>query len=156
MSLRPGKETLAGKRPDPMGESQTKQPRILIVEDEPELAELLSGFFRRHGFAARTAGDGLTACRLTEKFRPHLILLDILLPGMDGWEVCRMIRRVPDRSLAEIPIIMVSALDSPEDRAKGVALGADEYVPKPYLLRELLVRVKQVLAETGRTANGGM
>jgi DNA-binding response OmpR family regulator len=139
-----------------MSESRTKRPKLLIVEDEPELAELLSGFFRRHGFATRIAGDGLTACRLTEQFRPHLILLDILLPGMDGWEVCRMIRRVPDRSLAGIPIIMVSALNSPEDRDKGIALGAEEYIAKPYRLRELMSRVNRVLAETEGSANGSI
>jgi two-component system sensor histidine kinase/response regulator len=66
--------------------------RILIVEDEPELAELLDGFLQRNGFSTRIAGDGLTACRLTEEFRPHLILLDILLPELDGWEVCRLAR----------------------------------------------------------------
>jgi DNA-binding response OmpR family regulator len=119
--------------------------RILIVEDEPELAELLEGFLKRHGFSTRIAGDGLTACRMTEEFRPHLILLDILLPELDGWEVCRLIRRVPDRSLAGTPIIMVSALHSLEDRKKGLELGAEDYIPKPYSFRDLICRARQII-----------
>jgi DNA-binding response OmpR family regulator len=137
-----------------MSESRPDPSRILVVEDEPELAELLAGFLQRRGFATRIAGDGLTACRLTEEFRPHLILLDILMPGIDGWEVCRLIRRVPDRRLANIPIIMVSALNSPEDRSKGIELGAEDYIPKPYRFSELVTRIGEVLAQTRRPAKG--
>lgn len=117
-----------------------EQGKILIVEDEPELAELLERFLRRHGFSTAVAGDGLSACRLINTLRPDLILLDLMLPELDGWEVCRLIRKIPDPGLARIPIIMLSALHAAENRAQGLKLGANDYIAKPYSLKQVLQR----------------
>lgn len=123
------------------------QGRILIVEDEPELAELLERFLRNKGFATAIAGDGLSACRMINALRPDLILLDIMLPELDGWEVCRLIRKIPDRSLAGTPIIMLSALHATENRAHGLKLGANDYIPKPYSLKEIFQRSLKLIAQ---------
>jgi signal transduction histidine kinase len=120
--------------------------KILIVEDEEELAELLAYNLRKEGYSVLCAHDGLNACRLAGAERPDLILLDILLPDLDGWEICRLIRAHQDADLATTPIVMLTALGALDDRLKGLELGADAYLAKPYVLRELLVRVRQLLA----------
>lgn len=119
--------------------------KILIVEDEPELAMMLEHFLCGKGFIAAIAGDGLTACRMINAFRPDLILLDIKLPELDGWEVCRLVRKIPDRNLANTPIMMLSALVTEQDRAQGLKLGADDYMTKPYSLKEVEVRANKLI-----------
>jgi DNA-binding response OmpR family regulator len=119
--------------------------KILIVEDEPELAALLEHFLRNQGFVTATAGDGLTACRMINALRPDLILLDIKLPELDGWEVCRLVRKIPDHRLASTPIMMLSALATTQDRAQGIKLGANDYMTKPYSLKEIVLRANNLM-----------
>lgn len=121
------------------------QGRVLIVEDDVYIAELLGYWFRRAGFSTRTAEDGLAACSMVEQERPDTILLDLMLPGLDGREVCRLIRHHRDPHIAATPIIMLSALSSPEDKANGLLLGADLYLTKPYSIRDVLHATRSLL-----------
>ncbi len=118
------------------------RPTVLVVEDEPEVADILEFNLQKSGYQVLLAPDGLTACRLVAERRPDLILLDVLLPDLDGWEICRMIRSHPDRVIASTPVILVTALGSAEDRIRGLALGADDYVPKPFSVKEVLLRIE--------------
>jgi signal transduction histidine kinase len=135
----------------PVGNSATKGT-ILVVEDEPELSEILEFNLRRNEYRVHTAGDGLTACRLIAEKRPDLILLDILLPDLDGWEICRQVRLHPDPVVASTPIIMLTALGTLDYRLKGLELGADAYFPKPYSVKEVLLSVGSLIARARRTA----
>lgn len=119
--------------------------KILIVEDEPELALLLEHFLKSKGFVTAIAGDGLTACRMINALRPDLILLDIKLPELDGWEVCRLVRKIPDRTLADTPIMMLTALATKQDREQGLKLGANDYMTKPYSLKEIVLRANKLI-----------
>jgi DNA-binding response OmpR family regulator len=119
--------------------------KVLIVEDDEHIAELLRYWFHRAGFVARIAADGLAACRMVERERPDVMLLDLMLPGLDGREVCRRIRRHHDPRIAGTPIIMLTALSSREDKASGLLLGADLYITKPYSVRDVLNAAKGVL-----------
>ena len=114
---------------------------VLVVEDEPEVADVLDFNLQKAGYRTLLAPDGLTACRLAAERRPDLILLDLLLPDLDGWEICRMIRSHPDPVLASTPVLLLTALGSAEDRIRGLALGADDYVPKPFSVKEVLLRI---------------
>lgn len=118
---------------------------VLVVEDEAELAELLEYNLLRNGYEVRIAADGLEACKLIGEQRPDLILLDLMLPLLDGWEVCRMIRGHKDSQVAGIPIIMLSALGSADDRIKGYTLGADLYLPKPYAIKEVMLKTAHLI-----------
>lgn len=120
--------------------------KILIVEDEMELAELLGYNLRKEGYDVICAHDGLSACCLFEGERPDLVLLDILLPDFDGWEICRLIRNHPEAALASRPIVMMTALGTTDQRLKGLELGADAYLAKPYVMRELLLKVRRLMA----------
>jgi len=104
---------------------------VLIVEDDEHIAELLRYWFCRAGFVTRIAADGLSACSMVEQERPDVILLDLMLPGLNGREVCRLIRRHAAPRIATIPIIMLTALAAPADRASGLLAGADLYITKP-------------------------
>lgn len=119
---------------------------ILIVEDEQELAEVLEYNLERRGFKILVAHDGLTACRLVGLHRPDLILLDILLPDLDGWEICRLIRGHQSSAIAMTPILMMTALGTQEDKIKGLQLGADAFIPKPYSVREVCLRAERMVA----------
>jgi DNA-binding response OmpR family regulator len=114
--------------------------RILIVEDEPILQETLAYNLTRQGFLVETAGDGLRGLELARRTQPDLILLDIMLPGMDGFEVCRIIRQEMN-----VPILMLTARDDEIDRVIGLEIGADDYITKPFSMRELMARVKAQL-----------
>lgn len=114
--------------------------KILIVEDESSLAEPLSFLLRKEGFETVIAEDGLKAVELFTSQHPDLILLDLMLPGISGTEVCRRIRGV-----SMVPIIMLTAKDDEVDKVVGLELGADDYVTKPYSGRELVARIKAVL-----------
>ncbi|KIH75917.1 Histidine kinase-, DNA gyrase B-, and HSP90-like ATPase [Geoalkalibacter ferrihydriticus] len=124
--------------------------RVLVVDDEPELAELLAYSLHQQGFATITAADGFNACRMIESERPDLIVLDIMMPDLDGWEVCRLLRSVPDEDVATIPVIMLTALSDLEDRLRGLELGADAYVSKPYSPREVLALVDNLVTRRRR------
>jgi DNA-binding response OmpR family regulator len=111
--------------------------KILIVEDEPALQETLAYNLARQGYQTETAADGYSALEAARRFTPDLILLDLMLPGLDGIEVCRILRQE-----TSIPIIMLTARDDEIDRIIGLEIGADDYVTKPFSIRELLARIK--------------
>ncbi|MCZ4067874.1 response regulator transcription factor [Microbacterium sp. NE2HP2] len=114
--------------------------RVLLVEDEPDLADPLAYLLRREGFEVEIAEDGPAALEAFESRGADIVLLDLMLPGMPGTEVCRIIR-----TTSKIPIIMLTAKDSEVDIVVGLELGADDYVTKPYSSRELLARMRAVL-----------
>ncbi len=127
------------------------QRPILIIEDDPDIAESLKYNFEREGWAcatAATAEAGLTVA-LNEKEPPILIILDLMLPGMSGTELCRRFRREP--ATRRTPIIMLTAKASESDRVAGLDLGADDYITKPFSIRELLARVRAVMRRTDET-----
>jgi DNA-binding response OmpR family regulator len=119
--------------------------RILVVDDEPDVLDLVTYNLARAGFQTDTAADGAEALRQARSTAPDLILLDLMLPEMDGLEVCKLLRRDPKTSA--IPIIMLTARASEVDRIVGLELGATDYVPKPFSPRELVLRVKKRLEE---------
>ena len=114
--------------------------KILIVEDELTLQETLAYNLKHQGYTVETAANGLEAIQKVKDDQPDLILLDIMLPGMDGFEVCRVIRRDMN-----IPILMLTARDDEIDRVVGLEVGADDYLTKPFSMRELIARVKALL-----------
>ena len=116
---------------------------ILVVEDEPDIRDLVVLHLTREGFRCRTAGNGADALREARGAHPDLVVLDLMLPGMDGLEVCRRLRT--DASTAAIPIIMLTAKADEVDRVVGLELGADDYVAKPFSPKELVARVRAVL-----------
>ena len=127
------------------------KPRILIVDDEPETVELVEFNLRQAGFDVTTAQDGAEAIRKARAQMPGLIVLDLMLPEVDGLEVCKILRR--DTNTVAIPIIMLTAKAAELDRVLGLELGADDYVTKPFSPRELVLRIKKLLARgQGATA----
>ena len=116
--------------------------RILVVEDEQAIVEIVSQALKRHGFDVATANDGDTALDMAYSLRPDLIILDIMLPRMDGWEVCRRLKS--EAETKNIPIIMLTARREERDVVEGLDLGADDYIKKPFSLAELMARVKAI------------
>jgi len=114
--------------------------KILVVEDEPTLLETLEYNLTRQGYQVYTAADGLAALEVARRERPDAIVLDIMLPGLDGFEVCRILRRE-----MSVPILMLTARDDEVDKIVGLEVGADDYLTKPFSMRELLARVKALL-----------
>jgi two-component system phosphate regulon response regulator PhoB len=119
------------------------RPKVLVVDDEPEAVELLEFNLSQAGFAVVAAADGAEALKKARSVMPSLIVLDLMLPEIDGLEVCKMLRRDP--ATAAIPIIMLTAKAAEIDRILGLELGADDYITKPFSPRELVLRVKKVL-----------
>ena len=119
------------------------RPRILVVDDEPETVELVEFNLRQAGFDVATAADGAEAIKKVRAQLPSLIVLDLMLPEVDGLEVCRMLRR--DANTAAIPILMLTAKAAELDRVLGLELGADDYVTKPFSPRELVLRIRKLL-----------
>ncbi len=119
---------------------------ILIVEDEPDIADLVKYHLDKAGLAARVVGDGKQALDLIVREPPDLVVLDLMLPGLDGLEVCRRLRG--NLSTRRVPVIMLTAKAEEVDRIVGLEIGADDYVPKPFSPRELVARVKAVLRRT--------
>jgi DNA-binding response OmpR family regulator len=113
---------------------------ILVVDDESHIVELVQMYLEQAGYRVQSAGDGQAALTLFRRQRPALIVLDLMLPGLDGWEVCRRLRGESD-----VPIIMLTARTEDVDRIVGLELGADDYVSKPFNPRELVARVRAVL-----------
>jgi DNA-binding response OmpR family regulator len=111
--------------------------KILVVEDDPTLQETLAYNLKRQGYEVDTAEDGKTAIDLAAKLNPDLVVLDIMLPVMDGFEVCRVLRKN-----SNVPILMLTARDDEIDRVLGLEMGADDYLTKPFSMREFLARVK--------------
>ena len=118
-------------------------PKLLLVEDDPALAELLEYRFQSEGYRVRTTSDGDEALMLADEDAPDLVILDWMIEGTSGIEVCRRLRR--DKATAHVPIIMLTAREAEDDRVRGLDTGADDYVTKPFSPRELLARVSAVL-----------
>ena len=125
--------------------------KILIVDDEKELVRLITFHMTIAGYDALSAKNGIEALEICEQEKPDLVILDIMLPRIDGWEVCRRLRQNP--KTRNIPIIMLSALSEIDDKLKGFSLGTDDYVTKPFSPRELVVRVKRVLLRSENKAS---
>jgi DNA-binding response OmpR family regulator len=121
------------------------RPLIAVIEDEATIASAVAARLRREGFDVETAADGPGAVELVERLRPDLVVLDVMLPGFDGLEVCRRIQ-----SERPVPVIMLTARDSETDTLVGLGVGADDYMTKPFSPRELLARVKAVLRRVDR------
>lgn len=117
--------------------------RILVVEDDNNIATLLQKYLVRDGFRVELAHDGVSALKSVQQNGPALVILDLMLPLMDGWEVCRRIRED-----SEVPILMLTALEQEADRIRGFSLGVDDYVVKPFSPREVVERVKAILRRT--------
>ena len=123
--------------------------KILIVDDEPEAVELVEFNLKQAGFDVSSAADGDEALRKARAQLPALVVLDVMLPEVDGLEVCKVLRRDP--ATANIPIIMLTAKAAEIDRVLGLELGADDYVTKPFSPRELVLRIRKVLDRQGKT-----
>ena len=121
--------------------------KILIVDDDINICELLRLYLEKEGFTTKIANDGVAAIDTFKSENPDLMLLDIMLPGLDGWQVCREIRKFSDK-----PIIMLTAKGETFDKVLGLELGADDYVTKPFDTKEIIARIKAVLR---RSSNSG-
>lgn len=119
------------------------KPRILVVDDEPDVLELVGFNLTKAGFQVLTAGDGAEALRKARETSPNLIVLDVMLPEVDGLEVCKLLRA--NSKTAAIPILMLTAKAAEVDRVLGLELGADDYLTKPFSPRELLLRIRNLL-----------
>ncbi len=128
-------------RIDPVASSDSRRI-VLVVDDEPTIAEVVSRYLERAGYDAVTAGDGLEAVRLAAERRPNLVVLDLMLPGIDGLEVLRLLREGED---ARTPVILLTAKGEQDDKLVGLRNGADDYVVKPFSPKELVARVDAVL-----------
>ena len=124
--------------------------RILVVDDETSIAELLSVALRYEGFAVETAADGNEALERWESFRPELIVLDVMMPGLDGFEVAK---RLGERR-NEAPIIFLTARDTTDDKVRGLTIGGDDYVTKPFSIEELVARIRAILRRAGSAEQG--
>ena len=127
--------------------SSDADPRVLVVDDDPALADVVARYLRREGFEVDYAEDGATGLQRALSTLPDLVVLDLMMPGMDGFEVCRRLRQA-----TSIPVVMLTALGEENDRIAGLDLGADDYVTKPFSPRELAARVRAVLRRAGSTA----
>ncbi len=125
-----------------------KQHNLLVVEDDPDTANLLNTYFSGHGFSVGVAGRGDEAVASAHKHAPDLVLLDILLPGLDGYAVCQALRASPRTS--HVPIIFLTEKSSQSDRVAGLEAGAQDYVTKPFDVEELRLRVQNLIARTER------
>lgn len=122
------------------------EEKILIVDDEEHIRELIKFNLDNNGYKTICADNGLDALKMAKMQSPQLILLDVMLPGMDGYDVCKEIRR--DNSISSTPIIMITAKGEEFDKVLGLELGADDYITKPFSIRELIARVKAILRRT--------
>ncbi|MGV9316469.1 response regulator transcription factor [Streptomyces sp. NPDC003691] len=132
-----------GHRSEPPGRP-CPRARVLVVDDDPTVAEVVTGYLDRAGYRVDRAGDGPAALVHAAAHRPDLVVLDLMLPGMDGLEVCRRLR-----GHGSVPVIMLTARGDEEDRVLGLEVGADDYVTKPFSPRELVLRVDSVLRRSG-------
>jgi len=115
---------------------QLKGIKILVVDDEPNILQFLELGLQNEGFVVQTAQDGMTAMTLIRNFQPQVVVLDVMMPGMDGFEVCRMLKKSEN-----VAVIMLTARDEVDDRVKGLTMGADDYMVKPFSFEELLARI---------------
>src|SRR5580692_11578341 len=148
--------------PRPVGSKRTmaegaQTPRVLVVDDEPNIRELVQVALNFHGCAVATGATGEDALQLTDAFDPDLIVLDVLLPDIDGFEVCRRLRSVAN----DVPVIFLTARDATADTVTGLTIGGDDYITKPFSVEALIARVRAVLRRTadrrgGRGGTGGV
>ncbi|MFF5404434.1 response regulator transcription factor [Streptomyces misionensis] len=131
------------------GPDRAARARVLVVDDDPTVAEVVAGYLDRAGYAVDRADDGPSALGRALDHRPDLVVLDLMLPGMDGLEVCRRMRE-----RGPVPVIMLTARGDEEDRVLGLEVGADDYVTKPFSPRELVLRVESVLRRSRPAATG--
>nr|WP_286207939.1 response regulator transcription factor [Clostridium caldaquaticum] len=124
--------------------------KILIVDDEEHIQELIKFNLENNGYRVICASNGMEALKLAKSEKPDLVLLDLMLPGIDGYDVCKEIRR--ENSISNMPIIMITAKSEELDKILGLELGADDYMTKPFSVRELLARVKALLRRTSTQA----
>ncbi len=125
--------------------------KILVVDDDTNICELLRLYMEKDGYTVSIANDGEAAVKMFGEFNPDIVILDIMLPKMDGWQVCREIRKVSDK-----PIIMVTARGETFDKVLGLELGADDYVVKPFDAKEIMARIKAVLRRTATSSEEEM
>jgi two-component system, OmpR family, response regulator len=111
--------------------------KILLVDDEPHILHFLELGLSNEGFETAKASDGMSAVTTAKEFRPHVVILDVMMPGMDGFEVCKMLKKTGEN----VAVIMLTAKDEVDDRVKGLSLGADDYLVKPFSFEELLARI---------------
>ncbi len=130
--------------------STSERQKILIVEDESSVADAIAYTLTQEGFETQVANDGREALDAFEKNTPALIILDLMLPGLSGWQLFTVFRRQRD-----VPIIMLTARAEEADRVAGLEMGADDYVPKPFSMRELVARVRTILRRSARSDDGG-
>ena len=121
------------------------QSRVLVVDDEPNIVDIVSMALRFQGFEVASATTGAEALAAVAEFRPHLMVLDVMLPDMEGFEVARRL----GAQRAEVPIIFLTARDATEDKIQGLTIGGDDYVTKPFSLEELVARIRTILRRTG-------
>lgn len=126
---------------------------ILMIEDDDRLAAMVSEYLEREGYGVEHVGSGEAGLAALQARVPDMVLLDLMLPGMDGLEVCRRMRALPD-DVARVPLLMLTAKGDPMDRVVGLEMGADDYLPKPFEPRELLARVRAVLRRHGGSVTG--
>jgi two-component system OmpR family response regulator len=122
--------------------------RVLVVDDEPNIVEVVSMALRFQGFAVETAGTGREAITAVTRFKPHLIVLDVMLPDMEGFDVAERL----GAQRAGVPIIFLTARDATEDKIRGLTGGGDDYMTKPFSLEELVARIRTILRRTGQAA----
>jgi len=125
------------------------ETRVLVVEDEPTIARAVADRLAAEGFGVEVAGDGPSAVERARGYEPHLIVLDVMLPGFDGLEVCRRVQ-----AERPVPVLMLTARDDETDLLVGLGVGADDYVTKPFSMRELVARIRAVLRRVERPAMG--
>jgi DNA-binding response OmpR family regulator len=136
---------------EPPSSEPNAPQRILVVDDEPTIREMLGYNLRRDGFIVETADDGREALAAARRNPPDLVVLDIMLPGLDGFQVCRALRQE-----SHVPILVLSARGEEFDRVHGLELGADDYLTKPFAMRELLARVRSLLRRAQLPLHGWM
>ncbi|MFR9675066.1 response regulator transcription factor [Streptomyces sp. TR06-5] len=131
-------------------QQKTPSSRVLVVDDDPTVLEVVSRYLGRAGYTVDRAADGREALAHAESAPPDLVVLDLMLPGLDGFEVCRALR-----ARGPLPVVMLTARGDEEDRIMGLEIGADDYVTKPFSPRELVLRVQSVLRRAGAAAPPG-
>ncbi|HEY4280822.1 MAG TPA: response regulator transcription factor [Conexibacter sp.] len=128
-----------------MTATEEQSHRVLVVDDEPNIVDVIAMALRYQGFEVASAGTGNEALAQAREFRPHLMVLDVMLPDMEGFDVAR--RLGADR--ASIPIVFLTARDATDDRVRGLTVGGDDYMTKPFSLEELIARIRTILRRTG-------
>ncbi|TXL57671.1 response regulator transcription factor [Aeromicrobium terrae] len=126
-----------------------RRDQVLVVEDDPQVRDVVRRYLEREGLAVQVSGNGTEGLELARRGHPDLVVLDVMLPGLSGLEVCRILREVDG---SDVPIVMLTALDDTDDRIAGLESGADDYVGKPFSAKELTLRIQSVLRRSRASA----